>query len=49
MDRIRFSIHSPIEQTYNKIVGMPDVSHALPKVTNNLQELLLKKIKTKKN
>jgi MoaA/NifB/PqqE/SkfB family radical SAM enzyme len=43
MDRIRFSIHSPIKQTYNKIVDMPDVSHALPNVTNNLQELLLKR------
>ncbi|MCB9812941.1 MAG: radical SAM protein [Pseudomonadales bacterium] len=43
MDRIRFSIHSSNEGTYNDIVSMPEHAHALTKVDNNLKLLLEKR------
>jgi MoaA/NifB/PqqE/SkfB family radical SAM enzyme len=43
MDRIRFSIHSPNEDTYNDIVKMPTKSNAILKVQENLIELLQKR------
>lgn len=43
MDRIRFSIHSPDEGTYNAIVSMPERVHALSKVEDHLRLLLEKR------
>lgn len=43
MDRIRFSIHSPDEDTYNAIVSMPERAHALSKIEDHLRVLLEKR------
>lgn len=40
MEKIRFSIHSPIEEQYSRIVNIPSTIGALARVTENLQELL---------
>jgi len=43
MEQIRISMHSPTEDTYNRIVDLPESVHALPKVSENIRELLARK------
>ncbi len=43
MEKIRFSIHSPKENTYNQIVKLPAKVNALKKVAYNLSNLLEKR------
>jgi MoaA/NifB/PqqE/SkfB family radical SAM enzyme len=38
--RVRFSIHSPVADVYNQIVGMPAERNALPRVRENMAALL---------
>ena len=38
-EQIRFSIHSPIEKTYNSITGMPEHRHALRRVCMRIATL----------
>jgi len=39
-EQIRFSIHSPVEETYNAITSVPARRHALPRVCERITALL---------
>lgn len=43
MEQIRFSVHSPMNNEYNRIVAMPDNTNALPIVSANIRELLARR------
>lgn len=40
IEQIRVSIHSPFEDTYNAIVGLPKEAGALQKVSQNIREII---------
>ncbi len=43
MEQVRFSVHSPTANIYNKIVNMPEQTNALPTVMANIRELLARR------
>jgi MoaA/NifB/PqqE/SkfB family radical SAM enzyme len=43
MEQIRFSMHSPTPDIYDKIVEMPEHAEALPTVANNIRELIARR------
>ncbi len=43
MEQIRFSMHSPTDTAYNRIVAMPEHTNALTQVTANIKELIARR------
>ncbi len=43
MEQLRISVHSPAEDIYNRIVDLPEATNALPRVSENIRDLLARR------